>query len=138
MIRQLLMAILAMVFLGSIAAHAEEMRPVAHQAQPIPYKSGDTPLQEHGSRIGWVVIGFLLLAWGVAYYLRKKGTLGSRNLFNRQDPQLQVLDRHRLDARTTLYVIEFDQKKLLIGHAGDNITTLAESSAVQNQAGQNA
>ena len=116
----------------SLAAYADTDSAPAAESKPanthaIPYKTTATPLQEHGSRIGWVIIGVLLLAWGGSYYLGKKNPKIAKQLFQRSSEHLKVLDKVRLNARTHLYVVVFEQKKVLISQSGDRVITLSEA-----------
>lgn len=121
-------------YADSGAAPAADAKPAATQA--IPFKTSETPLQEHGSRIGWVVIGLLLLAWGGSYYLSKKNPKIAKQLFQRSSDHLKILDKVRLNARTNLYVVEFEQKKVLIAQSGDRVSTLSESVLSSDHKGQ--
>lgn len=91
----------------------------------IPYKTEATPLEEHGPRVGWALLAFLVASGGAMYVLRKK--IPSLAGTTDNDNYLRILKRTRLNPRTTLYVIEFNQRKLLIGQVGDQLVRLAEA-----------
>lgn len=120
-----LLANIGFMHAGS-AADAEER---SVPTKPIPFKATDSPLETHGSRVGWVVIGFLLVAWGAAYYLKRKNPKAALQLLGRTSEELKILDKVRLNHRSHLYVVEFDNRKLLVGQTGDTLVTLAESEA---------
>ncbi|MGY1490765.1 flagellar biosynthetic protein FliO [Methylobacillus pratensis] len=109
---------------AGMAAGAEER---AAPTKPIPFKTTDSPLQTHGSRVGWIIIGFLLVAWGAAYYLKRKNPKAALQLLGRTSEELKILDKVRLNHRSHLYVVEFDNRKVLVGQTGDRLVTLAES-----------
>ncbi len=132
MIRYLSLLMAAFVIYTAIPVAVADDSKVTN-THAIPYKTTETPLQQNGSRIGWVIIGFLLVAWGVSYYITKKNPKVARNLFSKASSQIKVLDSIRLNPRSHLYVVEFDQKKLLIGQSGDTIATLSESSLEKNE-----
>ena len=103
-------------------------------ASKIPFKTEATPLEEHGPRVGWVLLAFLAVSGGAMYVLRKKIPSLASNADN--DSHIKILKRTRLNPRTTLYVVEFNQRKLLIGQSGDQLVCLdAASTQSQSQDG---
>lgn len=121
------LAIIAVIF--GLNAFAQDA--TAPTNAGIPYKTEATPLETNGSRVGWSMLGLLGVAAFVVLILRKqKLPLPGRK---ETEGHLKVLDRTRLNPRTMLYVVNFGQKKLLIGQSGDQLVRLAEADAAQNQ-----
>lgn len=110
-------------------AIAQDLPPSA--AAQIPFKKEATPLETNGSRVGWSILGLLGVSAVIALVLRKKKLpLPGRK---ESETQVKIIDRTRLNPRTMLYVVNFGQKKLLIGQSGDQLVRLAEADAFQNQ-----
>lgn len=114
-----------MFFLSSIAG----AQPV--DAGAIPYKTAPTPVEEYGFRVLGGALLFIAAA-GVAVYFLSKKNLGLAQTF-KSNRRIKVIERQRLNARCSLYVIEFDQQELLIGQSGDNIVCLSNPTAVKKE-----
>lgn len=97
----------------------------------IPFKTEATPLETNGSRVGWSILGLLGAAGVAALVVRKKKLPLARR--KASEDHIKVLDRTRLNQRTMLYVVQFGQKKLLIGQTGDQLAHLAEAEVAASQ-----
>lgn len=119
----LLMLALAGAIWGSVALAQEA--PAHTSNSSIPFKTDNTPIEEHGSRVGIAVLLLLAAGGGALYFIRKKIAPLVAN--SDMDPQLKIIKRTRLNPRTMLYVVEFNHRKLLISQSGDNIVCLSET-----------
>jgi len=126
MIRSFLQSwIAAIFFLASIAV----AQPV--DAGAIPYKIAPTPVEEYGFRVLGGMLLFIAAAGAAAYFLSKKNPVLVQTL--KSNRRIKVIERQRLNARCSLYVIEFDQQELLIGQSGDSIVCLSNPTAVKKE-----
>lgn len=107
---------------GSTAIAQESVRP----SGSIPYKTDSTPIEEHGSRVGMAIVLLLVAGGGALYFIRKKIPPFITN--TEEDRQLKIIKRAKLNPRTSLYVVEFNQRKLLISQSGDNVVCLADTN----------
>lgn len=69
-----------------------------------------------------VLSGILLLAWSALRFLLPKLSPGR----TAQQNAIEVLARHPLEPRKTLYVVRAGKTKMLIAAAGDHVTFLKE------------
>lgn len=100
----------------------------------IPYKTDSTPIEEHGSRVGMAILLLLAAGGGAFYLIRKKIPPFITN--TEEDRQLKIIKRAKLNPRTTLYVVEFNQRKLLISQSGDNVVCLADTNIAPEMQGK--
>lgn len=108
-------------------AVAQEIPPAPQR--PIPYKTDPVPLEEQGMHIGLVLL-LLLGATGLGLYLlrrRMPGLTGIRG----QGSRLQIAERVRLNPRCTIYLLQYDQRELLIAQCGEHITRLDAASSLE-------
>lgn len=98
----------------------------------IPFKR-EAPAEEFDVRRIVVGFGMAALALGGAlYFLRKR--LGAMTGETPGVKQLRVLETRRLTPRSTLFVVEFDGVRYLVGESGQSLTCLctAPSNARSN------
>jgi flagellar biogenesis protein FliO len=103
---------------------------VAPRAQ-IPFNVSATPLEQHGSHEILIIGLFLLIAACVIYVIRKK-----RSLFElppARIKRLKIIERTRLNPKSTLYVVEFDQRTILIGQCADNLVCLVDTGKTASE-----
>lgn len=120
-----------LTLLAALCANYACAQDSASPASKIPYKAEGTPLEEHGSRVGIGLLIFLAISGGVLYGIRKKiPSLAERA---DGDAHLKIIKRTHLNPRATLYVVEFDQRTLLIGQSGDHLVCLDKFSPAESQ-----
>lgn len=121
MIRAILWAVIAGTFLLGSNAVAQDLSP-----SKIPFKTTVTPIEEHGSKVGFGMLLFLVVSGGVFYFIRKK--LPSLTPSVDRDIHLKVVKQVKLNPRSMLYVVEFNQRDLLIGQSGDQLVCLTDTN----------
>jgi len=118
-----LLALLCLLFAAPIVSWADS--PATPQAH-IPFKNESKSV---GNQFGESIMA-LIIVGGIAvaglYAMRRylpnmaalKGGTGKR---------LQLLETMRLTPKTTVFVIQFDNKTLLLGQHGDSLSVLASN-----------
>jgi flagellar biogenesis protein FliO len=93
---------------------------------PIPFKREETMASDIGQSLSVLVL-LIALAWGGLYVSKKfMPKLAAKNAPGKR---LQLIETQRLTPRTTLFVVQFDEKTLLLGQHGESITVLDTSPA---------
>jgi flagellar biogenesis protein FliO len=117
-IKSLLVAIILSVASVSLA-WAQEHTALTQARPGIPFKTEPTPLEDHGPRVLLVLVAILGLSLTGAYLLKKRfpqirtlATGGKR---------MQINERMRLNPRCTLYLVQVDQREILVGQCGDTL-----------------
>jgi flagellar biogenesis protein FliO len=119
-VKSLRAVLLSALLLLALVAHAQQ----PPQSQTIPYKKEEGA----GALALNVGLGFLVaigLGLGALYLLRNQ-------LQRRQggsQRRLRVVETLRLAPRTTLFLVEFDGRGLLLGQHGENIALIKETAA---------
>ncbi|ROH85911.1 hypothetical protein ED236_09280 [Pseudomethylobacillus aquaticus] len=127
--RILLPLLLAWGLLTNHASIAEQIASPTGQSQ-IPFKQAPTPFESHGTRVSIVMLLLLGVA-GVLYVLIKKNPKFSTLIPARHGQRVQVVEKVRLNAKATLYVVTFDGEVLLIGQSGDRLVRLSDAKATK-------
>lgn len=97
----------------------------AASEQRIPFKRGE---ETGGGMALRVIGGFALVVFvGIAavYLLKRYLPVGYRST-SAGAAHLRVIEAHRLTPRVTLFLVELDGARLLLGQSGDRITRLYE------------
>lgn len=98
------------------------------QSAAIPYKTSDTPFQQHGLDESIVILIFCLLAWGVYVFLRKKNI---DEIFNVKKKKIKVIERTKITTRSSIVLIQYDDRVFLMSQSADNLTLIAEVENIQ-------
>lgn len=116
-----------LIFLFALSALADEVQAQNQPISSIPFKTSQTPFEEYGTRFTLAMV-FLLIVYGCAIYLirRKNPQFGKRI---KKTSRINVVEYKKLNSRTSLYVVEFNQRQLLIGQSGDSLTCLSDASS---------
>jgi flagellar biogenesis protein FliO len=131
MIRLIRLIVAIVVVVYATTAFSQDSG-VAPSSSNIPFKTDSTPFEEHGSRVGFGLLVFLVFSGAVIYVLRKK--IPAIATLTEGDSHLKIIKRAKLNPRATLYVVEFNHRKLLIGQSGDQLVCLANTEAqIQSQ-----
>ncbi|MCK6572874.1 flagellar biosynthetic protein FliO [Myxococcota bacterium] len=73
-----------------------------------------------------VAILMLLLFGGVAYLVRRLGLGGAAGLLTKNSADIQVVGARRLDLNATLYIVEVEGRRLLVGSGRDGARLVAD------------
>ena len=92
----------------------------------IPYKSSNTPFQQHGFNEVVVMAVFCLLAWGVYIFLRKKGI---HQFSFVKAKKIKVIERTKITARTSVLLVQYNDRFFLMSQSVDNLTLISEVDA---------
>jgi len=76
-----------------------------------------------------VAILMLLLFGGVALVARRFGLGGGAGLLSKSTPDIQVVGARRLDLNATLYIVEVNGRRLLVGSGRDGARLVADLTA---------
>jgi flagellar biosynthetic protein FliO len=112
-------------FAAPYAVAAEDPAPAVNQ---IPYKHDHISADSDLPRVALGLTVCLLVLAGAVYFLRRR--LGI-NLEVGRNKQLRVVESHRLNPRSSLYVVEFAGKYHLLGQSEHSINYLV-SSPIEN------
>lgn len=104
------------------AMHAEEAPTQAGNTRPIPFKTEPTPVEEQGVKTALILI-LLLGTTGTGLYLLRRRMPRLAGLDAGQG-RLRVIERVRLNPRSTLYLVSFDQREILLAQCGDHVQQL--------------
>ncbi len=112
----------------SVAASAQEP-PAAVLGKPIPYKKEESGTGAAAGQSIVVLAVLLGLAWGglvlVKRYLPQWRLKLPLPLKSSAERRLKVIETVRLGPRSSLYLVQLDQKTLLLAQSGDNIVVAA-------------
>lgn len=109
---------------GWTAALLALLIPVGARASVLATGEGDLGIDPF--RIALAVLLCLLLAAALPFVLRRFGFGG---VTARETRTLRLLESLRLDSRVTLYLIEVDGRRALIGVSPNDVVNLVESAA---------
>ena len=135
--RMLVVAFLVFCGVFGFASHyavaADEPAPqgqaqAAAPANQIPYKRDHLSTDSDLPRVALGLTVCLLVLSGAVYFLRRR--LGI-NLDVGRNKKLRVVESHRLNPRSSLYVVEFAGKYHLLGQSEHNINCLV-STPIEN------
>lgn len=117
--------LLTVLSLHAGAMHAEEAPTQAGNTRPIPFKTEPTPVEEQGAKTALILI-LLLGTTGTGLYLlrRRMPRLAGLAGLDIGQGRLRVIERVRLNPRSTLYLISFDQREILLAQCGDHVQQL--------------
>ena len=127
-----LMATLLFVSNGLTVAAAEEQPQVAESGKPIPYK---TEKNNFGGLVLRTAIVFVFVIALVVAGLYLVGryfpglNVNLRPIQGAQAQRLRVIEIKRLTPKTTLFVVEYDKKTLLLGQSGDSLVLLDSNTS---------
>ena len=123
-------------FFTTVAYAASESIDLDHYpVVAIPYKVDATPIEQHGSRVMWGVLCFLIGVGGVLYFANKKKLNWAAGRFLlRTKKEVHVLDRIRLDSKVSLYVVVFNNQKFLLASSSGVITTISQADVTDVEA----
>lgn len=97
-----------------------------YKQNAIPYKTSKTPLQQHGFNEAIVIIVFCLLAWGIHVFLRKKGM---KQFSFVKDKKVKIIERTKITARSSILLIQYNNRFFLMSQSVDNLTLISEVDA---------
>jgi flagellar biogenesis protein FliO len=92
-------------------------------ASVIPYKTTNTPFQEHGSNELFVILVFALLAWGVFIFLKKKSNI---DFSFKKDKRIKLIERTNITARSSIVLIECNNRQFLMSQSADHLSLITE------------
>lgn len=122
MIRNFLRAALIALLLSApgIAVAEEGAAAPMTAPRPIPYKADSASLEDQGARTVAVLVALLALTAGGLHWLRRRipSLAGSPGGAGR----LQVVERLRLNPRSTMYLVRLDGREVLLVQCGDRVT----------------
>jgi len=105
-----------------LGAIGEEIASTPAAQHPIPYRAEPMPVEDQSWRVGTVLLA-LLLATGLGLYTVRKRMPKLAGLVGRGN-RLVIIERVRLDSRSTIYLIRLDNREMLIAQCGDHIAQL--------------
>ena len=123
--------ILAIGLLGfHLSTYGEEVGQTTVVQRTIPYKVEAVAAEEQGWRTGTVLL-ILLIATGGGLYAVKKRMPKLVGIVGRGE-RLRLVESIRLDNRCRVYLVELDQRQLLIAQSGDTLVQLEAGLPRQN------
>lgn len=97
-----------------------------HTSTAIPYKNSKTPFQEHGFNESIVLIIFCILSWVVYVFLKKKGV---EQFSFVKAKKVKVLERTKVTARSSILLIQYNDRFFLMSQSVDNLALISEVDA---------
>jgi hypothetical protein len=113
--------------MGALAplAHAQAPRPIA-------YKEDNAPgLGALAFRLAGGLVLMATLAFGAAV-LAKKYLPGVRGYSADGKSRIQLLESRRITPKLTLFVLEFEGRRLLLAQSGDRVVELGSQGAAES------
>lgn len=121
--KRLLQCILAIgLLVFQLGASGIEVAPATPVQRPIPYKAEAVSGEEQGGLAATVLL-LLLLAMGGGLYVVKKRMPKLVGIVGRGG-RLRLVESIRLGSHSRVYLLELDQRQLLIAQSGDNLLQL--------------
>lgn len=114
----------------SFAVEAVAERPLTTQTAGIPFKTDEPDGAELAFRIAAVLIVLLGGMAVVLYWLTR--SRGKTFFPMKAGRRLQLADSLRLNPRTVLYVVRFDNRDILLAQAGDGVV-LIDGQGIQSR-----
>lgn len=112
-----------LVTVCSMQAGAQSIAaPTDATPSPIPYRRETVTTTELSWRVGFGLLLCAALAGGAVYVLRRRFPSLAPV---RTAPQLQLVETKRLDAKHTLFVVNWQDSQLLLGAGESGLTLLA-------------
>ena len=111
------------------------LAPVARTqaAQPIAYKQDSGPgLGALALRLAGGLVLMATLAFGTAV-LAKRYLPGVRGYSADGKSRIQLLESRRITPKLTLFVLEFEGRRLLLAQSGDRVVELASRGAQEHE-----
>ena len=127
-----LMATLLYVSNGLTVAVAQEQPQAAENGKSIPYKTEKKSFGGLALRTAIVFVFVIALVVAGLYILGRYFpglTVNVRPIQGAQAQRLRVIEIKRLTPKTTLFVVEYDKKTLLLGQSGDSLVLLDSSTS---------
>lgn len=135
LVRYLRTGLAAVCFAGLVSvAIAQETGVSAHPS--IPFKTEPTPLQSHGENLGIGMLVLLIGAGGVLYFVRRRLPQMQLGAKLGGSKRIRIVEQARLNPRCSLYLVSVDQREILVGVSGDNLTVLDASAMAQGKQGE--
>jgi hypothetical protein len=127
--KHLLLLLVAAVLQGASPAPAapEPAPPARGQPGPIPFKTDGGETDMPLGRIAAVVVLLLAAAWVAVYGLQRYAPQG-RLLKRGSIRRLKLVETMRLAPRSWLYLVEYEEKTILLAQCGDCLTVIAAST----------
>lgn len=119
----MLSLLLAGAALLSGVAGAQESAAPSGPRTPIPFKTAPSPIESHGDNL-IVVLVLLLAAAGGTLYVLKRRVPGFQLKLGSNGKRMRMVEQLRLNPRCTVYLIELDQREMLLAHCGDTLVAL--------------
>jgi hypothetical protein len=115
-----------------VAAASAQEPPATVLSKPIPYKKEESGTGAAASQSIIILAVLLGLTWGglmlAKRYLPQWRLKLPLHLSPNAERRLKVIETMRLGPRSSLYLVQLDQKTLLLAQSGDNIIVAATDS----------
>lgn len=110
--------LLALVFMVP-ACVAQENVTSKLASEVIRYKQEQTPIDEYGSRVV-LTLTFLLVVTVIGILMVRKLLFRNSRIFLRES-RVKLIEQHRLNQRSTVYLMQVDQGEVLLIQCGETI-----------------
>lgn len=95
----------------------------------VPFPSGDLPKFSPWKSIGWIVFILGALIAVQSYVRRRFGGLARSRA-----KHIKLVERFALDSKRSVYLLDVEGRRILIGMGGDRIVSLGDLGEVKEEA----